>query len=181
MEHIVIREKDILKRNAPGGVWTEEDIRTYLERNGINFGQTTFVRGDQPNREWTNARVMFMPSDAQMAADQAERDAEEATLKASKARQAAEDARKDQEIADLKKQLERLSSVKVEEIPPNQESKTVSHSEPEPVGKDGMTPSERREAKIKSKARLVKPPKKLDPTDKRLKENRDKAEVAPVA
>lgn len=113
-----------------------------------------------------------MPSDAELAAAKAEKEAEEAVLKASKARQAAEDARKDQEIADLKAQLDRLSMGKVQEIPPVDGNKTELKVKAEPVGKDGMTTSQRREAKIKSKARLVKPPKK---------EKKVPVEVAPVA
>lgn len=119
MDHIVIREKDIRKDHNPPTGFTEEFIRSVLERSGIDFGRTAFCRGESPAREWTNARHMFMPTDEEVAAVKAEQDAEAAILEAEKARAAAENARKDREIEELRAQLEKLSwSKDVQELEP---------------------------------------------------------------
>ena len=122
MEHIVIREKDIRKAHNPPAGFSEEFIRSVLEKSGIDFGRTTFCRGVSPDREWTNGREMFMPSDEEMAAVKAEQDAEAAILEAEKARAAAENARKDREISDLRAQLELLSQKFTTSAPSVEES-----------------------------------------------------------
>lgn len=109
MEHIVMREKDIRKNNNPPNGFTEDYIRGVLERNGIDFGRTTYVRGDEPNREWTNARQMFMPSNAELAANQAEQEAEAAVKKAEELRAKAEKDQMQKELDELKAMVRKLS------------------------------------------------------------------------
>ena len=56
---IVIREQDILKKDAPNhiGNWDKDSIRAYQEAHGINYGGSVFCRGIEPNREWSNDRT----------------------------------------------------------------------------------------------------------------------------
>jgi len=201
MEHIVIREREIRSKHTPPNGWNEESIRSVLERQGIDFGKTTYVRGDEPNREWTNARAMFMPTDAEVAANKAEAEAQEAILKAEKARHDANTIAMSKEIADLRNQLEKLSAnqgISVVEplgglvpesltaVPPEVEK---SHSEDVKSGEDPETHVVMRKgiasiepkpltAYQKKHASLVMPkpkkrPKMTDPNDKRSRAYRE--------
>jgi hypothetical protein len=99
---MVVRERDIRKHHNPPEGFTENFIRGVVERSGVDAGRTMFVRGGAPDREWTNVREMFLPSDAEMAAVKAEQEAAEAVAVAEKARAEAERQDMAKQIAELK-------------------------------------------------------------------------------
>ena len=101
----VVREKDIRARGEPPDGFTESYIRSVLEREGIDFGRTCHCRGISPNREWTNARELFMPTDEEMAAQVAEAAAATAQSAAAEQRAVAEKAAMQKRIDELEAQV----------------------------------------------------------------------------
>jgi hypothetical protein len=117
MEGFIVSEAEIRAKTNPPTGFTEDFIRSVLEKSGIDFGRTAFVRGEPPNREWTNTRQLFMPTDDQMAAMKAEQEAREAQEKAEKLRGIAESNAKDAELVELRAKLALLSGgAAVEEV-----------------------------------------------------------------
>jgi hypothetical protein len=64
-EALVVSEQDIRRKIDLNGMTlsgSEDQIRAVLEKMGMDFGRSTFVFGDAPNRQWSNNRNAFYPA-----------------------------------------------------------------------------------------------------------------------
>ena len=64
-EFLVVSEQDIRKKIDLNGMslsGSEDQIRAVLEKMGVDFGRSTFVYGETPNRQWSNNRNAFYPA-----------------------------------------------------------------------------------------------------------------------
>ena len=85
----IVKEKDIiakLKFEGQGEHHSEVTINVIIEKLGINPSNTLWVRGEKPNREWTNDSDAFEQSDyeegpGKIIAENAAKEAHEAMIK----------------------------------------------------------------------------------------------------
>jgi len=98
----IVKEKEIRinLRNAGNDDTGESVLRAITEKMGIDYGKTVYLRGESPNREWTNDSLDFEPTPEEIAVAQAAQVAKQK-----------EESAKDKEIAALKAQLAALSAV----------------------------------------------------------------------
>jgi len=99
---MIVKEREIRVnlRNAGNDDTSESVLRAITDKMGIDYGKTVYLRGEPPNREWTNDPLDYEPTPEEIAVSQAAQVAKQK-----------EESAKDKRIAALEAQLAALSAV----------------------------------------------------------------------